>query len=133
MDMLSKLKDDVKQFRKNRDSKSVQILQTVIGELDTKQKNGEVIDDPKVYKILETFIKNNNMTISMTQDSTRIDSLNFENDLLSKYLPINLSESEIDLIISDNNFGSIKEGMDYFKSNYAGRYDGGLVSRKLKK
>lgn len=133
MDILEKIKEDVKQFRKNRDLKSVQLLQTLIGELDTRSKNGEVINDAKVVKLVETFVKNNDTTISLAPNAPRVEALKFENELLNKYLPSLLTEAEIDRIIEENNFDSIKTGMDYFRINHAGRYDGGLVSRKLKK
>ncbi len=133
MTLMQKIKCDIIQYRRDRNSKATVLLQTLIGELQTKEKNGKVISDADVISLINTFIANNNTTLSNTSDQARQMVLAAESILLNTYLPKRLSESEISDIISEKSFASIKEGMDYFRSNYAGQYDGGYVSKLLKK
>lgn len=130
--LLTKIKEDIKLFRKERNSVAVTTLQTLVGELETKEKNGVIIGDAEVISLINVFIKNNNSTLSMLSDQAKQMKLAGESILLNSYLPKRLSNEEVKQIISENTFESIKEGMDFFRNNYAGQYNGGDVSRLLK-
>lgn len=130
--LLEKIKEDIKVFRKERKTHSVTSLQTLVGELNTKEKNGLVITDADVISLINVFIKNNNATLSALSDQGRQMALAAESILLNSYLPQRLSAADVQRIISENTFGSIKEGMDFFRNNYAGQYNGGDVSKLLK-
>jgi uncharacterized protein YqeY len=52
-----------------------------------------------------------------------------ENFILSKFLPKQLSESQIIAILEEQKFQSIKDCMSFFKDTYAGLYDGKVVSK----
>lgn len=130
--LLRRIKDDINQFRKERKTECATTLKTLVGELETKEKNGSVIADADVISLINVFIKNNKTTIGMLKDLDRISILTAESVLLSSYLPQMLSINEVKQLIEENKFSSIKEGMDFFRNNYAGQYNGGDVSRILK-
>ena len=130
--LLERIKADIMTYRRSKESAKVTLLQTLVGELETLQKKGEKFDDARVMKTINSFINNNNIVITAFPDDPRSILLKNENDLLSSYLPSILSEQEIDNIISENTFTSLKEGMEFFKANYTGQYDGSVVSKKLK-
>lgn len=130
--LLKQIKEDILKYRKERNNIAVTSLQTLIGELETKEKNGVIIGDAEVISLINVFIKNNNSTLSMLSDQSKQMKLAGESILLNSYLPKRLSAEEVASIISENTFNSIKEGMDFFRNNYAGQYNGGDVSRILK-
>lgn len=130
--LLKQIKEDILKYRKERNNIAVTSLQTLIGELETKEKNGVIIGDAEVISLINVFIKNNNSTLSMLSDQSKQMKLAGESILLNSYLPKRLSVEEVASIISENTFNSIKEGMDFFRNNYAGQYNGGDVSRILK-
>lgn len=130
--LLKQIKEDILKYRKERNNIAVTSLQTLIGELETKEKNGVIIGDAEVISLINVFIKNNNSTLSMLSDQSKQMKLAGESILLNSYLPKRLSAEEVASIISENAFNSIKEGMDFFRNNYAGQYNGGDVSRILK-
>ena len=130
--LLKRIKEDILKYRKERNNIAVTSLQTLVGELENKEKNGVTIGDAEVISLINVFIKNNNSTLSMLSDQAKQMKLAGESILLNSYLPKRLSTEEIASIISENSFGSIKDGMNYFRENYAGQYNGGDVSRLLK-
>ena len=130
--LLKRIKADILKYRKERNNIAVTSLQTLVGELENKEKNGVTIGDAEVISLINVFIKNNNSTLSMLSDQAKQMKLAGESILLNSYLPKRLSSDEIASIISENSFASIKDGMNYFRENYAGQYNGGDVSKLLK-
>ena len=130
--LLKRIKEDILKYRKERNNIAVTSLQTLVGELENKEKNDVTIGDAEVISLINVFIKNNNSTLSMLSDQVKQMKLASESILLNSYLPKRLSAEEVASIISENSFVSIKDGMNYFRENYAGQYNGGDVSRLLK-
>lgn len=132
MNLYQKLKLDLIEYRKNKDANPTKLLQTLVGELNTKEKSNVVIDDAYVGKLIKVFVNNNMETLKHTSDQATIEKLNSENELLNSYLPKMLSEDEIKVIITDNSLNDVPSGMKYFKEHYNGLYDGKLVSTLLR-
>lgn len=63
MNLYQKLKLDLIEYRKNKDANPTKLLQTLVGELNTQEKNKVVIDDSYVIKTVKLFIKYNSETI----------------------------------------------------------------------
>ena len=61
----------------------------------------------------------------------KIKKLVEEIDILSNYLPKQLSDSELNAIVNSDQFTDMKSGMQYFKANYSNQYDGKVVQNKL--
>lgn len=132
MSLYQKLKLDLIEYRRNRDKERSVLLQTLIGELNTKEKSNVMIDDSYVYKLIKIFTSNNNQTIAKLSDAEAIKRLQDENEFLESYLPKLLSEDEIKTIISENALTDLPSGMKYFKQHHNGQYDGKLVSSLLR-
>lgn len=132
MSLYQKLKLDLIEYRRNRDKERSVLLQTLIGELNTKEKSNVMIDDSYVYKLIKIFTSNNNQTIAKLSDAEAIKRLEDENEFLESYLPKLLSEDEIKTIISENALTDLPSGMKYFKQHHNGQYDGKLVSSLLR-
>lgn len=132
MNLYQKLKDDLTNYRKARDSERSKLLQTLVGELNTKEKSNVVIDDAYIYKLIKIFVNNNNLTIDKLSVVETINRLRDENVFLESYLPKMLSEDEIKTIISEHALTDVPSGMKYFKEYHNGQYDGKLVSSLLK-
>lgn len=135
MNIIEKMKADVVKYRRAKAMTEVSILQTFLGEMNTQEKKGIMIDDNYVIKNLKVFIKNNSTTISLLKpEDTRVEHLKLENDFLNGYIPVveQLTESQIDAILEKETFTSMKDAMSHFKQFYAGQYDGGKLAKLLK-
>lgn len=130
--LYEEMKLDLIDFRLKRDAIRTKLLQTLIGELNTQEKNKVVIDDAYVIKTVKLFIKYNSETISKSNDDETKNRLQFENDFLETYLPKMLTEDEVKFIIEDVGLNDLALGMKYFKQQYNGQYDGKMVSELLK-
>lgn len=84
---------------KSKDQISKSILSVIKGEIQTQEKNLSVLDlsDADVTKILNKAIKSLNETISESDD---LES-KLQLEVVSKYLPKQMSESEISEVISN--------------------------------
>lgn len=84
---------------KAKDQVSKSILSVIKGEIQTQEKNLSVLDlsDADVTKILNKAIKSLNETISESDD---LES-KLQLEVVSKYLPKQMSESEISEVISN--------------------------------
>jgi uncharacterized protein YqeY len=94
------------------------LLGTVLGELDRITKDPT---DEQCIQVIKKMI-----------DSLYLVNGNKEKEeafILSQFLPSQLSDLEIKLIINNSKFSSIKQCMTFFKDTYAGLYDGKLVSK----
>jgi len=130
--LYEEMKSDLIEFRRARDSNRTKILQTLIGELNTQEKNKVVIDDAYVIKLVKIFIKNNQETLKNAKFEEMIERLEFENEFMETYLPHMLTEDEVKSIIQDKSLNDLAFGMKYFKQHYNGQYDGKMVSELLK-
>ena len=130
--MINKLRADRMQARKDGAKIKTSILTTLLGEVETNLKRDENFD---VIKLIKKFIKNNEDTLSQCVGEIAINIFKTEIQILSEYLPKQLTEDEIRVIISDINKSEIKNIgiiMKHFKENYSGRYDGSVVSKIIK-
>jgi uncharacterized protein YqeY len=100
-------------------------------------KEAKEPDDKKVLAVIKKFIEGAE-EIKRVTDSKEYEfyKANMEITILDSYRPVQLTEHEIKVEIT-NLFVSTSEAklgdvMSYFKTNYADRYDGGLVSRLVK-
>lgn len=94
------------------------LLGTVIGELDRISKTPT---DEQTIQVIKKMMEANN-------EINNNDTLE-ENFILSMFLPTQLSETQIQGILDECQFKTIKDCMTFFKDNYLGRYDGKLVSK----
>lgn len=119
---LQKLKE-LKQI--NRENSIIyRLLATIIGECEQISKNPS---NSEIIGILQKLYKDNNTTlVECPKDRIdQIQQLNMENDFISQYLPVQLTENELSALIGSQ----MSEGkrlpdiMKYLSTNYKGRYD----------
>lgn len=103
------------------------ILTVFLGEIE-RLKGKEEITDQKIVAIAKKLIASNKEVLVVTQDPAMQKLMDMEIGVLSQYLPQQLTEEQIAGIIASNDLTSIKEVMAFMKANYAGLYDGKLVS-----
>lgn len=119
---LQKLKE-LKQS--NRDKPIIyKLLATIIGECEQISKNPS---NSEIVSVLQKMYKDNNTTLGeCSRDRiNQIQELNIENNFLSQYLPIQLTEDELTALI-DTQMSQGKrmpDIMKYLSANYKGRYD----------
>ena len=131
-------KDRITYFKQRNENMNAKVGYNVLGVLigdatkETKEPN-----DEKIIALLKKFIDNAKVCIENARDDLSRLTAEKEIEVLSQYLPQQLSESDIKTLIAnmvvatdDINIGMI---MRFFKNNYAGQYDGALVSAIAKK
>ena len=95
----------------------------------------EVLEDTEVIRVIQKHIKEledeRDSFAKAGRDET-VARLNHEIGLISAYLPKMLTAEEIKEIVRGLNDQSLPAVMKYFKSNYSGKVDMGLVNRTVK-
>lgn len=142
MSLLSEIKKDQLQSRKDKNAVVTAILTTLIGEASMAGKNdgNRESTDLEVVVVIKKFIKNINELASAVGEGNHgyIDAI-AERQILESYLPSQLSEDEIsDIALKQISYleeaspKSMGKIMSYLKTNYAGQYDGKLASKIVK-
>lgn len=139
MNILQKIKQDQLEARKQRDLIRAQLLTTLYSEAAKigKDAGNRESTDAEVIAVVQKFIKTNNefqnLQIAVAADQQQV--LKIEAEILSSYLPTQLSSEEV-LSIIEQHFSEGKQDigslMRVFKDNYAGRYDAAVVSKLVK-
>lgn len=95
--LIEKVKADQLQARKDRimfngvDVKS-SLLTTLIGE---SQVDGKDPTDEELIKVVQKFLKNNDIFLMQAKDENKRKTLVLEKNILKSYLPAELSEDDI--------------------------------------
>lgn len=109
--------------------KEYQALTTLLAEVGMvgKNKGNRVTTDEEAIPVIKKFISNIDETRKLIGDNNHEE---FERQLYSTFLPAQLSEDQIGVMVEllkqqGKNKGEI---MKWFKENHAGLYDGKYVS-----
>ncbi len=97
--------------------------------------NGKELTDVDLIQIINKTLKELEEEKASYERANRVDSIkDVEEQIacISSYLPKMMSEDEIKTIILSLEDKSIPSVMKYFKQNYAGKCDMGLVNKILK-
>ncbi len=141
MSLLTTLKKDQLDARKSKDSVKAQLLTTLIGEAEMVGKNdgNRPVLDQEVVAVVKKFIKNLDETIRIAgdyKDTISLEKAKAEKDILESFLPKQLSEAELRVVIQDiiakNSLAGPKAMgalMKELKAAHDGTYDGGLASK----
>ena len=93
------------------------------------------LPDPEALRIIQKTIKEleeEKLAFEKAQRAERVEELKAQMEILSQYLPKQLSEDEIRNIISTLEDKKIPSVMKFFKANYQGQVDNSLVSKIAK-
>ena len=139
MSLLSEIKKDQLQARKNKNTDDATLLTTLIGEAAMIGKNdgNRETTDNEVVAVIKKFIKNNNELIAVVNPETYgFTRAIAENDFLTQYLPSQMTEEEIRAAVQSHMFTVDEVSpkimgviMKWLKDNYAGQYDGKMASK----
>lgn len=123
--MYDKIKEDIVQALKDKNTLKLQTLRGIKGEVDLEHINKKVeINDDLVITILSRGIKTRRESIVEFEKGNRNDLINKtkeEIDLLQTYLPKALSDDEINKILDDA----------FNKVNPTSAKDMGLIMREI--
>lgn len=120
--------EDIKAARIARDSATLTFLSTLYGEMQTKEKQGVVMVDAEVVKILKKFMDG----VTETQNLTGVtDQSARELAILGKYMPAQLTVAEIASILQGVGIKDRGPAQQYMRTHYAGRYNGADVNKAL--
>src|SRR5690606_2462028 len=123
--LFERIKNDLTAARKRNETGKVSTLRVLVGELELKAdfvNDEKIVNDDVVIATIKKFIQNNT--------EFPHDHAEMENEILSAYLPTQLTVAEIRTIVYNRvqmgeNMGQI---MSFFRDEYAGYYDGRTVS-----
>jgi uncharacterized protein YqeY len=143
MSLKERITEDMKTAMRARDAErlgNIRMIQAAIKQREVDERI--TLDDSQVLAVIEKMIKMRKESIAQFLSGGREDLAAKENkeiEQLQAYMPTQLSETEIDALVSDaiakSGAASIKEmgkAMALIKQNAQGRADMGLVSAKLK-
>lgn len=122
---------------KSRDKVAHEIMNFLYGKLKKALIDGgfqgkELPDDLAVNIIRKTLKDLEEERKSIVEAKRETKDIDFQMDLISKYLPNMLSKDEIKDIISKLDDKTVPSVMKHFKANYNGRVDMKEVSQILK-
>lgn len=141
--MFEKVTKDLQEAMKNKDSFKLSVLRMLKSALKNEEINKkESLTDDEVLSIIKKQVKTRKDSMNEYLNYNRIDladNLQKEIDILSEYLPEELSDEEINIIIDETinevNAESIKQMWIVIKtisSKYGARCDMGKVSSLVK-
>lgn len=130
MSLFNRIKEDRIIAFKAKENVKKDLLGVLLGEASKEAKEP---DDTKVIASIKKLIKSCNEIIDIDPSGRKGIDASIEKDILEHYLPKQLTEKEINdilskIIVPDANI-SIGEIMRYFRENHEGMYDGGIVSK----
>ena len=131
--------------KKTEEINALRLIRSAIKDKDIENRtigNNELINDQQIINLLQNLIKQRRDSIDFFKIASRNDLIEKEKkeiEIINQFLPVQLNEDEIRLIIekfiSDNKLTSIKEMgkiMGYLKSNYSASINMSLAGKLTK-
>ena len=124
---------------KARDNTSRAVLSIVLTKYKLQEvelkSQGKEIGDAELLSIIQKVIKeleDEKAGYLKVNNQERADNVSKQMEVISSYLPKQLSEEEIKKIIDSLEDKSVPSVMKHFKTNYAGQVDMSLVNSVLR-
>ncbi len=143
MSLKSTVIDDMKDAMRAKDKKklgTIRLLTAAIKQIEVDERK-ELTDDD-VVNVVVKMVKQRKDSTQQYQDADRQDLADqeiYEIGVLEKYLPTQLSDSEIEALIQKaiattgaSGMGDMGKVMGMLRPELAGRADMGIVSQKIK-
>lgn len=129
MSLFDTMKKDRLRYMKEGNVKAKDVLTQLIGTLQLEEKNGNELTDTFVISKTKKNLENAEEMLSLTGKEEFL----VEADVYKNYIPQQMEEEELTQRVSDlkenEGYNNIGQFMKYFKTHYAGLYDGGVLSR----
>jgi hypothetical protein len=137
MTLLDKLKADQLTARKNKDKDLAATLTTLYAEAVKvgKDDGNRETTDEEVIAVTKKFINNCIIILEKVTDPDAVAKAKAEIEVYNLYIPQQMSNPEIEKIITTiaaGNKPDLKSVMQYFKTHFAGRYNGKQVADIVK-
>jgi uncharacterized protein len=143
MSLKDRVTEDMKAAMRAKDSERLGTIRMITAAIKQREVDERItLDDPQVLSVIEKMIKTRKESIVQFKSGGRDDLVARETreiELLQGYLPSQLSEGEVDALISEaiaeSGATSIKEmgkAMALLKQKAQGRTDMAAASAKLK-
>ena len=141
--LTARINDDVKATMKAKDKARLGVLRLITAAIKQREVDERItLNDEQVLAVLEKMIKQRKDSIAQYEKAGRDELAQqeaFEIGIIQEYLPEQLSDAEIDALISEaissSGAASMKDMgkvMGLLKPKLAGRADMGAVSGKIK-
>lgn len=141
--MLSKLMADMKDAMKNKEKDRLLTLRNMISTVKAKQiDSGKTLSDDEIIKLIQGMAKKIKDSIEQYINGNRTDLAEKEQlelDIIKKYLPTQLSEDELRVIVKEviaesgaTSMADMKSVMPLLMPRIAGKGDGKLASNIVK-
>ncbi len=132
--LIDKIRDDMHNAKKSRETLKSNLLSTLYAEMFTQSKSGKPLTEDDCIRIIKKFLKNINDTLALDIPPSAKEKYSSEKIILEEYLPKQMSNEEIDVTVTKLICEGkvMKDIMAYFKENYAGRYDGKTVNEIIR-
>lgn len=145
MALLDRIKSDALEARKAK-ANTAGVLVTLIGEANTKEKSFKeqrALTDDEVLAIVKKFLKNIDETLRVLtpavapagEAAVNLEKLLAEKSALEVYLPVQMSEADIEAYIRaiQPEAPVLGQIMARLKAERGGQYDGALASKVAKR
>jgi uncharacterized protein len=137
--MLSKLMADMKDAMKNKEKDRLLTLRNIISTIKARQiDSGETLSDDEIIKLIQGMAKKIKDSIEQYLNGNRKDLAEKEElelDIINHYLPTQLSENELRVIVKDviaesgaTSMADMKSIMPLLMPRIGGKGDGKLAS-----
>jgi uncharacterized protein YqeY len=142
------IKNDLKTAMKAKEVLTVSTLRMITSsikniEISNRTSSGEEsLDEAGIIQLLSKMVKQRKESAEIYSTSNRGDLEKKENDeinIIQKYMPAQMDDSEIDLVISkviketdSNGIRDMGKVMNFLKENYSGEMDFGKISGIVK-
>ena len=137
--LIDKIKSANIEAMKARDNTSRAVLSIVLTKYKLQEvefkSQGKEIGDAELLSIIQKVIKeleDEKAGYLKVNNQERADNISKQMEVISSYLPKQLSEEEIRKIIDSLEDKSVPSVMKHFKMNYAGQVDMSLVNSILR-
>jgi uncharacterized protein YqeY len=137
MSLLNQIKADQLAARKARNGITASLLTTLIGEASIIGKNaGRETTDPEVVGVIKKFINNIDICLESFAGEAKV-AAEIEKGILGKYMPVQITKEQMFEIIkkiraTKGSKLEMKDIMQAFKTQFAGMYDGKVLSNVAK-
>ena len=143
MSLKDRITEDMKAAMRAKDSDRLGTIRMIQAAIKQREVDERItLDDTQTLAVLEKMIKTRKESVAQFQSGGRTDLVEKENReiaLLQSYLPEQLSDAEVDALITEaiaqSGAASVKDmgkAMAIVKQKAQGRADIGAVSAKLK-
>lgn len=142
-ELKQRITDDMKSAMKAKDKQALKAVRMIVGAIKQREIDERIeLDDAQVMAVIQKMVKQRKDSISQFKDAGRTDLVDVEEAelvIINNYMPAQLSDTEVDDVVSkaiaDSGAASMKDMgklMGMLKGQLAGKADMGIVSQLIK-